>query len=187
MLVVAATLSSDGLCPCAPTGDVCDAQITRLRRSGISTSLLEISLVTALFGIGNSSNAFNLVTALISYPAGFLSDRWGRKNMLLASFVIFFVAYLGFALTRNVILIAALFVFTGCIRGYSAQSARPWRRISCQSTCAPARWVGATPRSACSAWWRASRPDCYGIVSATAPCFSAARHSRWWSVLPWSQ
>jgi MFS family permease len=96
-------------------------------------------LVTALFGIGNSSNAFlilqtqaigasleatvliyaafNLVAALISYPAGFLSDRWGRKNILLASFVIFFVAYLGFALTRNVILIAALFVFYGLYQG----------------------------------------------------------------------
>jgi MFS family permease len=96
-------------------------------------------VVTALFGIGNSSNAFlilqtqaigaslettiliyaafNLVAALISYPAGFLSDRWGRKNILLASFAIFFVAYLGFALTGNVILIAALFAFYGLYQG----------------------------------------------------------------------
>jgi len=96
-------------------------------------------LVTALFGIGNSSNTFlilqtkslgvslaktiliyavfNLVAALISYPAGFLSDRWGRKNILLSAFLIFFVAYLGFALTRNVALIAALFVFYGMYQG----------------------------------------------------------------------
>jgi MFS family permease len=96
-------------------------------------------LVTALFGIGNSSNAFlilqtqaigasleatilvyaafNLVAALISYPAGFLSDRWGRRDILLASFLIFFVAYLGFALTGNVFLIAALFVFYGLYQG----------------------------------------------------------------------
>lgn len=96
-------------------------------------------LVTALFGIGNSSNAFlilqtqqvgvsleatilvyagfNLVAALISYPAGFLSDRWGRRNVLLLSFLIFFVAYLGFALTQNIILIAALFVFYGLYQG----------------------------------------------------------------------
>lgn len=68
-------------------------------------------LATALFGLGNSSNsflilrtqdigasleqtiliyaAFNLVAALISYPAGSLSDRSGRRNVLLASFVIF--------------------------------------------------------------------------------------------------
>jgi MFS family permease len=96
-------------------------------------------LVTALFGIGNSSNAFlilqtqeigasleetiliyagfNLVAALISYPAGFLSDRLGRKGVLLLSFIIFFVAYLGFALTQNIVLIALLFVFYGLHQG----------------------------------------------------------------------
>src|SRR5208282_4890962 len=95
--------------------------------------------VTALFGLGNSSNAFlilrtqdigasletailiyaafNLVAALISYPAGSLSDRWGRKNILLTSFAIFLIAYLGFALTQNIILIAALFVFYGAYEG----------------------------------------------------------------------
>ena len=96
-------------------------------------------LVTALFGLGNSSNsflilrtqdigasleatiliyaAFNLVAALISYPAGLLSDQCGRRNILLASFVIFLVAYLGFALMRNILLIAALFVFYGLYQG----------------------------------------------------------------------
>jgi MFS family permease len=96
-------------------------------------------LVTALFGLGNSSNAFlilrtqdigvslettiliyaafNLVAALISYPAGSLSDTWGRKNILLASFVIFLIVYLGFALTHNILLVAALFVFYGAYQG----------------------------------------------------------------------
>jgi MFS family permease len=96
-------------------------------------------LVIVLFGLGNSSNsflilqtqdigaslettiliyaAFNLVAALISFPAGSLSDRWGRKNILLASFAIFLIAYLGFALTQNIILIAALFVFYGAYEG----------------------------------------------------------------------
>jgi MFS family permease len=96
-------------------------------------------LVTALFGLGNSSNAFlilrtqevgatlertiliyaafNLVAALISYPAGSFSDQWGRRNVLLVSFVIFSVGYLGFALTQNVVLIAAMFVFYGLFQG----------------------------------------------------------------------
>lgn len=96
-------------------------------------------LATALFGLGNSSNAFlilrardigvtlettiliyavfNLVAALISYPAGSLSDRWGRKYVLLASFAVFLIAYLGFALTRNIFLIAGLFVFYGLYQG----------------------------------------------------------------------
>lgn len=96
-------------------------------------------LVIAIFGIGNSSNSFlilqtksigasfdltiliyagfNLVAALISYPAGSLSDRWGRRNILLASFVIFFVAYLGFALARSVLTIGVLFIFYGLFQG----------------------------------------------------------------------
>ncbi|MGP0092923.1 MAG: MFS transporter [Xanthobacteraceae bacterium] len=96
-------------------------------------------LATALFGIGNSSNAFlilqtedigasltttiliyagfNLVAALISYPAGFLSDRLGRRNILLVASAIFLVSYLGFALTRNVALIGMLFVLYGLYQG----------------------------------------------------------------------
>jgi len=96
-------------------------------------------LVTALFVAGNSSNAFlilrtqdigaslestiliyaayNLVAALISYPAGSLSDRWGGRNVLLAAFAIFLIAYLGFALAQNVVLIAGFFVFYGLYQG----------------------------------------------------------------------
>jgi nitrate/nitrite transporter NarK len=96
-------------------------------------------LVTAWFGIGNSSTSFlilqtkgigasfeatiliyagfNLVAALISYPAGSLSDRWGRRRVLLLSFIIFFIAYLGFARAKSVPLIATLFVFYGLFQG----------------------------------------------------------------------
>ena len=95
--------------------------------------------VIALFALGNSSNAFlilrtqdisaslentiliyaafNLVAALISYPAGSLTDRWGGRNVLLAAFGIFLIGYLGFALTQNVTLIAGLFVFYGLYQG----------------------------------------------------------------------
>ncbi|HEV7614315.1 MAG TPA: MFS transporter [Steroidobacteraceae bacterium] len=95
--------------------------------------------VTAVFNLGNSSNAFlilrtqdvgvslrstiliyagfNLAAALISYPAGSLSDRIGRKSILLVSFLIFMVAYLGFALTQNHVLIIALFIFYGLFQG----------------------------------------------------------------------
>ncbi len=96
-------------------------------------------LAIALFGLGNSSNAFlilrtqdigaslentiliyaafNLVAALISYPAGSLTDRWGGRNVLFAAFGIFLIGYLGFALTQNVAVIAALFVFYGLYQG----------------------------------------------------------------------
>jgi len=103
------------------------------------TAYWKYLLVTALFGLGNSSNAFlilrtqdigaslqmtiltyaafNLVAALISYPAGSLFDSWGGKNVLIVSFVIFLIGYLGFALTQNVILIAGFFVFYGLFQG----------------------------------------------------------------------
>lgn len=96
-------------------------------------------LATALFGVGNSSNAFliletkdigaaltttiliyagfNLVAAMISYPAGFLSDRLGRRNLLVLAIGIFFVTYSGFALTRNIAAIGVLFVFYGLYQG----------------------------------------------------------------------
>jgi MFS family permease len=96
-------------------------------------------LITALFGIGYSFTSFlilqtkdigasfeatiltyagfNLVAALISYPAGSLSDTMGRKNVLLLAFIIFFIAYFGFARARSVGLIAALFVFYGTFQG----------------------------------------------------------------------
>ncbi|KTD16985.1 MFS transporter [Legionella jordanis] len=95
--------------------------------------------VIALFGIGNSSNAFlilkaqdtglslektvliyagyNLLAALVSYPAGFLSDKFGRKYLLLSAFLIFFICYLGFALSDNFSFIAFLFILYGCYQG----------------------------------------------------------------------
>jgi MFS family permease len=96
-------------------------------------------IATALFGVGNSSNsflilqtrdigvsltttiviyaAFNLVAALISYPAGSLSDRFGRRNLLALSFAIFLLTYLGFGLTRNVVVIACCFILYGLYQG----------------------------------------------------------------------
>jgi MFS family permease len=98
-------------------------------------------IVTALFGLGNSSNAFlilrtqeigaslettiliyaafNLVAALSSYPAGLLSDRLGRKHVLLSSFAVFVAAYAGFALMRDLTVIAVLFVLYGTYQGIS--------------------------------------------------------------------
>lgn len=96
-------------------------------------------LIIAIFGIGNSSNSFlilraknsgfsveaaiflyallNLMAALFSYPAGSLSDKFGRKKLLLVAFGIFIITYLGFALSHSLILIGGLFVLYG---GYQA-------------------------------------------------------------------
>lgn len=96
-------------------------------------------LVTAVFGVGNVSSSFfilqtrsigvsiegtvliyalyNLMAALISYPSGFLSDMFGRKSLLVLSFLIFLATAAGFAMTRNVLVIGALFALYGLYQG----------------------------------------------------------------------
>jgi len=96
-------------------------------------------VAAAIFGLGNSSNAFliletralgaslqttiliyavfNLVAALISYPAGYLSDRMGRRNLLLIGEAVFLVSYLGFGLSRNLAVVGAMFVLYGLFQG----------------------------------------------------------------------
>lgn len=78
--------------------------------------------VVLVFSIGNSSDAFlilrakdlgtpvfliplayfvfNVVGSLVATPAGIISDRIGRKAVMLSGFAFFSLVYLGFALTR---------------------------------------------------------------------------------------
>ncbi len=76
-------------------------------------------IIAAVFSAGNSSDAFlilrakhagisapiiplvymmfNTIYSLVSLPAGIAADRFGRKRMILAGFVLFSVVYYGFA------------------------------------------------------------------------------------------
>jgi MFS family permease len=105
-------------------------------------------VVTCLFGIGNSSNAFlileirekglslhntifvyafyNLVAALVSYPAGSLSDKVGRKPLLLISFIVFLITYLGFAFSSDILLTGFLFIFYGLYQGIFRASGKSY-------------------------------------------------------------
>ncbi len=95
--------------------------------------------VIAVFGVGNLSSSFmilqsrnvgislivtiliyavfNLVAALVSYPAGYLSDKIGRKKVLLGAFIVFLISLVGFAVSRNVFVIALLFALYGVYQG----------------------------------------------------------------------
>lgn len=96
-------------------------------------------LAIGLAGIGNVSNAFlilraknigipleftiliyaafNLFAALASYPAGKLSDKLGRRNILIFSLLIFSITFFGFATSHNFFIIGLLFVFYGIYSG----------------------------------------------------------------------
>jgi MFS family permease len=99
----------------------------------------------ALFTLGNSSDAFlilrassvgltvsgvlvmligfNLVYALVSTPAGALSDRVGRKRVLLVGWILYCVVYLGFAMMQAPLQAIGLMclygVYYGLVEGVS--------------------------------------------------------------------
>lgn len=92
-------------------------------------------IVSFIFTLGNSSNQFlllrsnnlgqtaatvvlmyfiyNVSYALLSYPAGFVSDKIGRKKVLVCGYILYGAVYLGFALTKSPNYIWLLFVVYG--------------------------------------------------------------------------
>ncbi len=92
-------------------------------------------IISAIFAIGNSSDAFlilraqdlglglvltvavyvvyNLSYSLFSYPAGILSDKIGPKKILSVSFFLFALIYLGLGLFKMPVLIWVLFFMYG--------------------------------------------------------------------------
>ena len=99
-------------------------------------------IISGIFVLGNFSNTFlilraqelglkeekflfipllyllyNLSYALISMPAGMLSDRIGRRKVLLFSFVLFALVYLGFGLNESLWALWLLFFLFGFVDG----------------------------------------------------------------------
>ena len=96
------------------------ATLPSLRWNVLPRKLQLFLIVAFIFTLGNSSNTFlllrasnvgfseattillylvyNLIYGLISYPAGKLSDRIGRKRLLVAGYAFYGLVYLGFAL-----------------------------------------------------------------------------------------
>ena len=92
-------------------------------------------VIVSVFEIGNSSDAFlvlraqerglsvtgilsmlivfNLVYTLVSTPAGALSDRIGRKRLIIAGWFVYAVVYLGFGLAQTAVQVWVLYAFYG--------------------------------------------------------------------------
>ncbi|MGI9863109.1 MFS transporter [Moorella naiadis] len=98
-------------------------------------------VVVFLFTLGNSSNQFlllrarglgfapetvillylvyNLVYSLVSYPAGHLSDRIGRRTLLVLGYLAYGLVYLGFAVVKDPVAMWWLFAVYGIYIGFT--------------------------------------------------------------------
>ena len=101
--------------------DVSDAP--KITFKSLGKPFLIFLLIVGLFDLGNSSDAFlvlraqergvsvlgillmlavfNLIYALVSTPAGALSDRVGRRRVIIAGWLVYGLIYLGFALAQR--------------------------------------------------------------------------------------
>jgi MFS family permease len=132
----------------------------RLTFTGLSPAYRRYLIIVGLFSIGNSSDAFlllraqdlgltwqhslllyamfNTVEAALSFPAGIMSDRVGRRPLIAGGYAAFALVYLGFALVRRVAWIWPLFVAYGLYytltggaqRAFAADLAHPDRRAT---------------------------------------------------------
>jgi len=126
-------------------------KITRLAKPGLSRfdPKFKVFLLGAtIFALGNSSDAFlflrakdlnidvvyipilwlvlNLVYALIASPAGALSDRIGRKNLIVSGLLIYTLVYLGFAFATRSIHVWILFGIYGLYYGLANGTMRAY-------------------------------------------------------------
>ncbi|RPI84316.1 MAG: MFS transporter [Chloroflexi bacterium] len=114
-----------------------------LRNMGKSFSVFLV--IVSIFTLGNSSDAFlilraqnlgisvigilgmlivfNLVYSLISTPAGTLSDRVGRKRLIIVGWLVYAAIYAGFALANSAWQVWVLYVSYGLYYGLAHGSA----------------------------------------------------------------
>lgn len=106
---------------------------------GLGKSFLIFMVIVGLFDLGNSSDAFlilraqergisvlgilvmlavfNLVYSLISTPAGSLSDRIGRKKVIIGGWLVYGLIYLGFAMAQRPWHVWVLYIAYGLYYG----------------------------------------------------------------------
>lgn len=109
--------------------------------SGLDRRLKAFFIFTFIFTLGNSSNQFlllrakeggnplavvilfylvyNIVYSLVSYPAARLSDKIGRKKILVVGYLFYGLVYLGFALNQDSFNYWFLFAVYGLYMGFT--------------------------------------------------------------------
>ncbi|WP_051330905.1 MFS transporter [Aneurinibacillus terranovensis] len=112
-----------------------NSRLPKIGFKGLGRRFIWFTLVSTLFALGNSSDAFlilqsqnagmapsliplayfafNLTYSLFAMPAGILSDRIGRRSVLVAGYLIFALIYFGFGIANNATWIWVLFIIYG--------------------------------------------------------------------------
>ncbi len=115
--------------------DSSKSMLPKISFRNMNRRFLWFSLVSTLFTLGNFSDAFlvlrahevgmlpaviplaffafNLSSSVLSMPVGILSDRIGRRPILISGFMIFAVIYYGFGRVHSVLWMWILFVLYG--------------------------------------------------------------------------
>ncbi len=88
-----------------------------LRAQDLGAPLLQVVLMLVLF---------NITYATISLPMGILSDRLGRRRVIILGWLIYALAYLGFASASTVWQIYLLFAFYGIYYGVTEGAAKAY-------------------------------------------------------------
>lgn len=118
----------------------------RFSLAGFDPRFKRLLVVVALFTLGNSSDAFlvlraqslgislpvvlgmlalfNLIYALIAGPAGALSDRIGRRRLIVGGWLVYALIYLGFAAAHAAWQLWALFAAYGLYYALTEGSAK---------------------------------------------------------------
>lgn len=121
-------------------------QAPKISFKDLGKNFLVFMLIVGIFDLGNSSDAFlvlraqergmsvlnilimlavfNLVYTLVSTPAGGLSDKIGRRKIIIGGWIIYALIYLGFALAQNVTHIFLLYVAYGVYYGMAYGTAK---------------------------------------------------------------
>lgn len=124
------------------------SRLPGLTLRGLNTGFKRFLVIVVLFTMGNSSDAFiilraqergasvlgimgmlvmfNLVYTIVSGPAGILSDRVGRRQIIISGWLVYSLIYLGFALAGTVWHVGLLFVLYGIYFGMADGAARAY-------------------------------------------------------------
>jgi MFS family permease len=120
--------------------------LPKITLRGLGKPFIIFLLIVGLFDLGNSSDAFlilraqerglgiigillmlaafNLVYALVSTPAGNLSDRIGRRRVIMGGWVVYGLIYLGFALSQKPWHVWSLYIAYGLYYGLAYGTAK---------------------------------------------------------------